>query len=59
MVGCGAGHALHNEHTVPRDLADVTVMKWAPEPLDLHRVDAGDILIFIDTAHMIVLKATP
>jgi hypothetical protein len=59
MKSCRAFHALDYQDRVPRSLAIFTVVERASEPLNLHGVDARNILVHVDTLDMVVLEATP
>lgn len=51
-------YTLDYEDTVSWGATELTVMERTSETLDLHGVDAGDILVQIDTVDMVVLKAS-
>jgi hypothetical protein len=57
MISSGARDALHNEDRISRSLTNLTVMEWTPESLNLHRVDARDILVLVNTVHVVILEA--
>ena len=59
MKSCWAFHALDYQDRVPRSLAILTVVERASEPLNLHGVDARNILVHVDTLDVVVLEATP
>ena len=57
MKSCRAFHTLDNQNRVSRGLAVLTVVERASEPLNLHRVDARDIFVHVDTLDVVVLEA--
>lgn len=57
MKSCWAFHTLDYQNRVSRGLAVLTVVERAPEPLNLHRVDARDIFVHVDTLDVVVLEA--